>query len=250
MNIVIPMSGAGKRFLDAGYTDPKPFILVDGQPMIMRVTNNVSVRSSKNHNNIVWLVRTEHLDRAQDIQQEMRDRNIIPNATYNIIKVSGLTQGAACTVLMASGIINNDQPLIIANSDQLTDSSVDGFVEYCQKNNADGGIITFRSSADKWSYVRLDKQGILVDEVAEKVVISNLATLGIYYFRRGSDFCSAAVKSIRYNMRHRNEFYVAPVFNEMILLGKRIYHYEIPDYCAHGLGTPEDLERYLLHGRQ
>jgi dTDP-glucose pyrophosphorylase len=158
-----------------------------------------------------------------------------------IVSVTGVTEGAACTVLLAKESINNDEELIIANSDQWVNWNNQHFLSYLREKNADGGIVTFIATHPKWSFVKINEEG-LVTEVAEKKPISNIATVGIYYFKKGSDFVQAAEQMISKDIRTNNEFYVAPVFNEMIASGKKILTYPIAE--MRGLGTPEDLKRF------
>jgi len=160
-----------------------------------------------------------------------------------IIQVDRVTEGAACTALLARDLINNDDELVIANSDQWIDWDSRHFLAYMRARHADGGILTFFSTHPKWSFVRVDELSSRITEVAEKRPISNVATVGIYYFRRGRDFVAAADRMIQKNVRVNNEFYVAPTYNEMIADGKQIYPYPVAE--MKGLGTPEDLERFL-----
>ena len=104
--------------------------------------------------------------------------------------------------------------------------------------------MTFRSSHPKWSYARANEAG-RVFETAEKRVISDKATVGIYYFKKGNDFVFGAQSMIHKNIRHNNEFYICPVYNELIVSGKNIYIHDIPETLMHGLGTPEDLSLFM-----
>lgn len=230
MNIVIPMAGNGSRFRQAGYQDPKPMIPVNGIPMIELVVRNLNLDAQ-----YTFLVQSAHY-REYDLGTKLRD--IAPGC--NIVCVDAVTQGAACTTLLAAQYIDNDQPLVIANSDQFVEwNSRDCIAKF---QNFDAGIVTFRSQESKWSYAALDDQG-LVTEVAEKQVISDCATVGIYYWRQGCDYVKYARQMIDKNIRVNNEFYVAPVFNEAIQAGKRVVVSDAERMW--GLGTPEDLEYFL-----
>ena len=169
-------------------------------------------------------------------------RQLVPECT--LITLEHDTEGAACTVLLATAYIDGGEELVIANSDQLVDYDLNRFIEHARRSGADGSILTFEAVHPKWSYARVNDAG-LVTQVAEKRVISNHATVGIYYFRRGSDFVQAATSMIRKELRINNEFYVCPVYNELILADRKIIAHEIPEGAMHGLGTPEDLEIYL-----
>lgn len=232
MNVLIPMAGAGSRFEKAGYKFPKPLIDVRGKPMIQRVVENLNLDS-----NYIFITQSDHrikynLDTVLNL--------IAPSA--NIIDVNGITEGAACTTLLAKDIINNNNPLIIANSDQLIDWDSTAFMYKMQEQDLDAGILTFYSENPKWSFAKIDDHG-LVTEVAEKNPISNIATVGIYFWKKGSDYVKYAERMIEKNIRVNNEFYVCPVFNEAIIDGLKIKTFNIEK--MHGIGTPEDLDFYL-----
>jgi HAD superfamily hydrolase (TIGR01509 family) len=234
LNVVIPMAGNGSRFKEAGYSFPKPLIEVNGKPMIQAVVDNLNVQA-----NYTFIVQKEHYEKyTLKYLLEM----ISPSC--NIITVDSVTQGAACTVLLAKNIINNDQSLLIANSDQFVEWNSDDFYYNCENKNDDGCILTFESIHPKWSFAKIDKNGF-VTEVAEKKPISNNATVGIYYWKHGSDFVKYAEQMIQKNIRVNNEFYVCPVFNEAINDNKKIGVFNIDNMW--GLGTPEDLKCFLEH---
>ncbi len=237
LNIVIPMSGSGTSFIQAGYTFPKPLIDINGKPMIQLVIENLT---PKTEHKFILISKKEQYDKFSLHQ-------IFNNSTkgnYISIPLFGTTQGAVCSVLNAVDYINNDEELIIANADQVIDVDIDHFIKFARESKADGVIMTFNSHHPRWSYARVGKNGV-VYEVAEKKVISDQATVGIYYFKKGSSFVKAAFSLIEKNIRFNNDFYVCPVFNEMILSGGQVINWEIKQSQMHGLGTPEDLNRYL-----
>ena len=230
MNIVIPMAGQGSRFEQAGYTLPKPLIDVNGKPMIQLVVDSINVDA-----NYIFLVQKVHYERY-DLENVLS--TIAPNCT--IVQLNGVTEGAACSVLLASDYINNNDPLIIANSDQYIVWKPTACLEMF--SNFDAGILTFNASSTKWSYAKTNEQGLVI-EVAEKVVISDQATVGIYYWKHGKDFVKYANQMIDKNIRVNNEFYVCPVFNEAIQDGKQVVTSLVD--AMWGLGTPEDLGIFL-----
>jgi HAD superfamily hydrolase (TIGR01509 family) len=232
MNIVIPMAGAGSRFRDAGYTFPKPLIEVRGKPMIQVVVENINIDA-----NYIFIVQKSEREKYNlDTLLNL----IAPNCT--IIETDGVTEGAACTALLSKEFINNDDPLFFANSDQFVEWNSSDFLYNMQESNVDGGIVSFRSTHPKWSFAKIDESGF-VTEVAEKNPISDIATVGFYYWKHGSDFVKYAEQMIKKNVRVNNEFYVCPVFNQAIESGKKIKTFDIDKMW--GLGTPEDLEYYL-----
>lgn len=236
LNIVIPMAGAGTRFRAAGYSLPKPIIPIFGKPMISIVVKNLL---PKIEHRFIFLVQTEHYEKYQEIRDLV---NIDANSV--IIKIDGLTNGAAMTVLQAEKLINDENPLMIANSDQFIDFSIDEYLDEIVE--CDGAIMTMKASESKWSYVKLNNSGFII-EVKEKEVISNLATVGVYNFSKGSDFVSAAKKMIFNGDRVKNEFYVAPVYNYLIKDNAIIKNICIGESkgTMYGLGTPEDLNYFL-----
>jgi HAD superfamily hydrolase (TIGR01509 family) len=237
-NVVIPMAGSGSRFATAGYTFPKPLIDVNGKPMIEVVVNNLELDCKTAH--FIFIVQKVHYEQY-DLQNLLN--KLAPGC--DIIQLDGVTEGAACSVLKAKAIIDTDTPLIIANSDQFVewgDQGSSAFWYQCE--NVDGGIVTFTSSHPKWSYALLDDNGF-VKEVAEKKVISDHATVGIYYYRSGKDFVKYAEQMIAKNIRVNNEFYVCPVYNEFIQDGKKIKIVDIVRMW--GIGVPEDLTYFLNH---
>lgn len=232
LNVLIPMAGAGSRFEKAGYTFPKPLIEVHGKPMIQTVVDNLAVEA-----NYIFIVQKKHRNKYNlDSVLSL----IAPNC--KIVEVDGLTEGAACTTLIAEEYINNDSPLLMANSDQFVEWSSSKFMYKMQEQNLDGGILTFNSTHPKWSYAKINENN-LVTEVAEKKPISDNATVGVYFWKKGSDYVKYAKQMISKNIRTNNEFYVCPVFNEAIQDGKKISTYNIEKMW--GLGTPEDLEIFI-----
>jgi len=232
LNVLIPMAGAGSRFTDAGYTFPKPLIEVRGKSMIQVVVDNIGLDA-----NYHFVVQKEHREKYNlDTMLNLIAENC------KVIEVDGLTEGAACTALLAKKFINNNQPLFFANSDQWVDWDPVEFMYKMQETKSDGGIVTFEANHPKWSFAKTNNDGI-VTEVAEKKPISTNATVGYYYWKHGSDFVKYAEEMIRKNIRVNNEFYVCPVYNQAIEDGKIIRISRAK--AMWGLGTPEDLDYYV-----
>ncbi len=237
INIVIPMAGAGSRFVNAGYKTPKPFIDVLGKPMIVRVMENLSYPDAK----YILVIRKEHMEVESDLVEEIkRNFNVV------FIPIDKLTEGSASTVLYARKYINNKTPLLVANSDQLMDMEVADYINECKNRKLDGSILTFidKTRDIKWSFAKIDDDG-LVKEVKEKVGISDYATVGLYYFTKGKDFVNSAIDMIIENDRVNGEFYTCPVYNYIIKDNGKIGIYNIDFNQMHGLGTPDDLNKYL-----
>lgn len=232
MNVLIPMAGHGSRFAQAGYTFPKPLIEVNGKPMIQVVVENLNLEA-----HFIFMVQKEHYEKYQ--LQYMLNM-IAPGC--DIVQVDGVTEGAACTTLLAKELIDNENPLLIANSDQFVEWNSNECLYAFTADGIDGGLLTFNSVHPKWSYAKLDEQGF-VAEVAEKKPISDIASVGIYYWKRGADYVRYAEQMIVNNIRTNNEFYCAPVFNEAIHDGKKIRVKNVE--AMWGLGTPPDLQHFL-----
>ena len=234
MNILIPMAGAGSRFKKVGYRKPKPLIDVSGKPMIQRVIENINLPE---HNHI-FIMQKAHSENNPEIKQFLS--RSVKNST--VVEIEGLTEGAACTTLLARKYINNDEELLIANADQWVDWNSKHFLQYSQK--FDGVIPYFLSDSPKHSYSKINFQTKLVTQVAEKQVISNLATVGLYYWNSGKTYVECAESMIAKNIRFNNEFYICPVYNELIhQLNGDVSLY--PVYEMRGMGTPEELELFL-----
>jgi hypothetical protein len=234
MNVLIPMAGAGSRFAQAGYTFPKPLIEVNGKPMIQVVVENLNVDA-----HFIFLVQKEHYEKY-NLKQLLN--LIAPDC--DIIQVDGITDGAARTTLLAKDYINNDQPLLMANSDQFVEWNSNEVLYAFSADDIDGGIVTFKATHPKWSFAKIGDDG-LVSEVAEKNPISDNATVGIYYWKKGSDYVKYAEQMIEKDIRTNGEYYVCPVFNEAIVDGLKIRNKEIAKMW--GIGTPEDLNYFLEH---
>jgi NDP-sugar pyrophosphorylase family protein len=239
LQIVVPMAGRGSRFASAGFTTPKPLIPVGGRPMIQWVIENI--RPQRAHR-FIFLCLAEHLEKFPEVPAELL--RICPGC--EIIPVRAVTEGAACTVLLAREFINSDDPLMIANSDQIVDLNIDEYLAAGDAPEVAGLIMTFWSDHPKWSYCRLRPDGT-VSEVVEKKVVSNEATVGIYNFRRGRDYVRAADAMIGANLRVNNEFYVAPTYNQLIAEGARIVTMKTGrEYDGmYGLGIPDDLTFFM-----
>ena len=232
LNVLIPMAGAGSRFVTAGYTFPKPLIDVNGKPMIQLVVENLNIDA-----NYIYVVQKAHREK---FNLDTLLNLITPNCT--IVEVDGVTDGAACTALLAKEFIDSGNPLFFANSDQFVEWDSNEFFYKMNENDCDGGIPVFHSTHPKWSFAKLDDDGY-VTEVQEKNPISNLATIGFYYWKKGSDFVKYAEQMIDEDIRVNGEFYVAPVYNIGINDGIKVRTFDTPKMW--GLGDPDALDYFL-----
>ena len=238
LNIVIPMAGAGSRFKLAGYPLPKPLIDVHGIPMIAAVIKNLT---PKTEHKFIFVCQKEHEDKYKIASML---ESLVPSC--EVLFIDGITNGAAETVLIAKGSIDNSDPLMIANSDQLVDFPIDTYLERFQESVDDGFIMCMTSQSPKWSYLKFDENN-KIEQVIEKEVVSSEATVGIYNFRQGKDFVDCALEMIRLERKVKNEYYVAPVYSELVSRGGKVGFMNIGDEYQSmiGLGVPEDLELFL-----
>jgi NDP-sugar pyrophosphorylase family protein len=236
INVVIPMAGLGQRFVAAGYDRPKPFIEVEGRTLVELVLENMAMPRAR----YILVARAEHLQSHPAVFERLAaTRDVV------IVTLSRVTEGAACTVLEAAAHLESDCPLLIANSDQYVEMAIADLVEDARARSLDGSILTFVEPGrdPKWSYAAIGPDG-LVTRVAEKIAISEHATVGVYYFAHGKAFVAAARRMVAADQRVNGEFYVCPVYNQLLAAGARIGIYDVPTERMHGLGTPEDLERF------
>lgn len=238
LSIVVPMAGRGERFVRRGFGDPKPLIPVFGREMISWVVANL--RPTSTPHRFIFICLEEHLKLFPLITTLTRSAR-----ECTIVAIPEVTAGAAVTVLAAREYIEHDSPLMIANCDQLVRVSMDRYLDQMDVGRYDGLIMTMRATDSKWSFVRRNASGAVV-EVAEKRPISDEATVGIYNFRRGADFCRAADAMVRKQLTTNGEYYVAPTYNELIAEGMRIGAYALrePTEAMFGIGTPEDLDTF------
>lgn len=238
LNIVVPMAGRGSRFASAGFTDPKPLIPLHGVPMIRVVIANLTPATA---HRFIFICQREHYH-AYGLDRLLPEWTADPQ----VVLLDGVTEGAACTVLAARALIDNDQPLMIANSDQYIAASIDAYLDDMEQRRLDGLIMTMTADDPKWSFAATTPEG-MVTRVVEKQVISRDATVGIYNFAHGNDFIAAAEQMIADDERVNGEFYVAPVYNRLVAMNRKIGIYGIgtDGNGMHGLGTPDDLAAFL-----
>lgn len=234
VNVLITMAGAGSRFSRAGFTTPKPLIPVKGRAMVEWAMESFNFLSWHKNKKFIFLVLKEHVEKY-NLDRELKK---LFGAQVEIISVPAVTLGQAETALLAAPYINNFQKLFIYNCDTYSESPIWDLI---LKEDPDGIIPCFESSDPKYSYVRLDEFGYAA-EVAEKKVISKLATTGMYYFKRGADFINSALAQKANGEKQNGEFYVGPCYNQMIYSGKRIKTVEASKNYV--LGTPEELNNF------
>lgn len=236
VNILIPMGGKSEFFDSHEYVYPRSLIEIHGKTMIQRVIENYAELDDKNFIFVVNQVdcETYHLDSVL---------KLLTDEKCDIVKLSGSTKGATCSALMAIELINNESPLIIANGDQVIEVSFAQIEKFFEAEEIDAAVITFESIHPKWSFIRADKSNRVI-EAAEKKPLSKNAIAGFYYFSKGQDFVSAAMQSIVKDAHVNDIFYIAPVLNELILMGKQIGFHAINASAYHSFYSPAKIAEY------
>lgn len=244
LNILIPMGGIGD-FGSEEYRYPKPLIEVNGKPLIELVIAGLD--HIKGEKRFIFIVN------AADCQKYHLDNvlQLITDGRGIVIPLEKETAGAVCSALMAIDHIDNDDALMISNGDHIFDYDLNHAISEFESRGVDAGTVCFDSVHPKWSFVRLDQENKII-ETAEKRPLSRNAIAGLYYFRHGSDFVRAAMKTIEKDASVNGHFYVAPTLNELVLEGKNLEIHAIPSSKYHNFYSPHKLREYedLLKSRQ
>lgn len=237
LNIVIPMAGKSVFFEDKAFRFPKPLIEIEGRPMLERVLANLKTIAAEKR--FIFMLNRDdvlhyHLD---DVIRLLTDSSSI------IVVQKGETHGAPCSALLAMEHFNSSDPMIICNADSIIEHDLNKVLRTFESQNADAGTICFDSVHPQWSYVLSDEDG-WVAEAAEKRPISTNAIAGFYYFRRGSDFVTAAFNCIEKEASVNGRYFTSLTFNELILMGKKILMFKIPNNEYHSFYSPERIRLY------
>lgn len=237
MRTLVLMAGPDDVFVQAGYQYPKNLAEIDGEPLVQRVLEWLSPLREACTKFIVCL----RADEVRRFQTDATVRLLAPEAV--VVNVPSGTAGAACTALLAIEWIESDEPLVIVNGDIVLRVDLQAAIKWFGDRELDGGALVFESVHPRWSFVRVDKTGHVI-EAAEKKPISRLATAGVYYYAQGRAFVRAAMSMIRKDVKHDERFYICPAFNEMILEQARIGVYPIPRDAYFSLKGPHDVLAY------
>ena len=232
-NLLLPIAGRAQRFLDKGYTMPKPLIMSKDRHIIDWSMSSIDTSEC----NVIFAVRLEHINNfsIDDILRKKFGDDI------KIVVIDRVTDGSVSTCLLAKEYIDNDLPLIIYTPDvyfenQFAPSEIPKYV--------DGFLLTFKANSPAHSYVELDENGMAV-RTAEKEVISQNAAVGVYYYKTGKMFIKYAEEMISQNIRTKGEFYICPMYNQMIRDGLKVKIHQVEK--MHVLGTPPELEFFVEH---
>lgn len=232
------MSGSSQAFKEAGYSYPKNLAEMAGQPMIQHVMEALQPLKSIGATFICAVRRDENRKHHTGKVLQLMDPDI------TVLEINETTSGAACSALLAVDYINNNEPLIITNGDQIL-KGVDlaGIIRHFQREKWDAGVVVFEDIHPRWSFVKCNPEGMVI-ETAEKRPISKFATAGFYYFAKGSDFVRAAMEMLKKDAHLDGLFYICPTLNEMILKQARIGIHPIDRTGYRSLATPSDVQAY------
>ena len=236
MNILIPMAGEGSRFKIKGFDRPKPLIKINETCLIEKAVSTLGIDG-----NYIFITR-KYKDPNHNTELNNILKKIAPGC--KIYEIDYLTDGATATCLIAKELINNDEPLIITNCDQSLDWEANKFLSNIKNSNVDGCVVTYDSDNPKNSFIKLDNTG-KAEKIAEKEAISNLALIGLHYWKHGKDFVYSAESMIKQKQRSKSEYYIAPTYNVLISEGKKITNYHIDKNQYTSLGSPEDVTIYI-----
>lgn len=237
MNILVLMSGPSQAFKDAGHVFPKNLVEIAGQPLVQRVMAALRPLRVRGGRFLCLVSDAENRKYHTGAVIHLLD----PDAL--LILVRGDTAGAACSALLAAEHIDNEDSLVVVNGDQLIEVDLDSIIDGFEGRQLDGGIVVFEGVHPRWSFVKIDSEGFVI-EAAEKRPISRLATAGFYYFRHGCDFVKAATGMIKKDAQVDGRFFICPTYNELILGGCRVGVHKIAAASYRSLATPADTAAY------
>ena len=240
LNIVIPMAGLGSRFSKEGFKNIKPLIPLNGKTFIEWSIDSVDFNNIET--NFIFITLEEHYNLLFS-----HLKGIKPDCV--VLSVPKLTRGAVETALTAEKYINNDDPLIITNSDQIFEWNKDKYIEYLNETKTDADVIVVNADTDKFSYIQLDENNYGI-RLAEKEVISDNALVGIHYWRKGRYFVDSGKELIERDIRSKNEYYVSLSYNLLIEKKMKVTCYKLGEHEKYlSIGTPEQVYDYLDYKR-
>jgi hypothetical protein len=228
------MAGLGSRFTKVGINEPKPLIKVLGKTLIEHSISSFNVEGR-----FIFLTREfDNIDYNTELSALLT--HLRPESIE--IRIKNVTSGATETALLAIEHIDNDDPLVIYNCDQLITWNAEDFVKWIKKKNPDGALVLYNSTDPKNSFA--DVNSGRITKVVEKRAISNHALIGFHYWKRGSDFVkSAQMLMDNFRINGQPECYVSETYN--YLNDAKILPYHVADHVYVPLGTPEDVSRYI-----
>ena len=229
----MPMAGKGTRLQNFD-SYPKPLVKLLGKTIV-----EWSIKTLGLDGNYIFCCKKEHIENYE-IDKILK--KIVPKC--EIVSIDHQTRGTAESVLEASSLINNDEELIISDTDHYLNWDNEFFNKKIRTKNIDGCVMVFPEeyTSNKASYVKLDNEGFVI-ESAEKQVISKIATVGVHYFKKGSDFVKFSNEMINEKIEYNNEFYITPVYNLFVKAKKKIITMPVEKMWA--LGSTEEVNLFL-----
>ena len=236
VDILLPMASKSIFFKEEEYYYPKVLLDIKGKTMIQHSIENLS--SIKDHKNFIFIVREEDVTK---FHLESILKLLSPNS--KIITVRKETKGIVCSALMAIDMIDRERELIISNVDQIIDYDINKILENFRSRDLDAGVITFEEIHPRWSFVRHDEEGNVI-EVSEKRPISKDAIAGFFYFKNGQTFIDSAFKYLKRGQDINGKFYLAPALNELVLENKKIGSYKISNERYFTFYSPQKIKEF------
>ena len=237
LSIVIPMAGESIFYSTPDNHFPKPFYEVLGRPMIEVVVENLM--RIEGEKRFIFVINDND---AKKYRLDNVLRMLTKNQCEIVIQI-GSTKGAVCSLLLAVKHLNDNNPILISNADQVISHDLNSIVNFFDSSDLDGGVVCFDSVHPQWSYARVIQDNILI-ETTEKQPISRDAIAGLYFFSRGKDFVESAMDSITKGRSYDGVFYTSSVLNEMILRNKTLKIYRIKNDEYHSFYNPEKIHEY------
>lgn len=237
LHVIMPMAGAGSRFVNAGWSTPKPLIELDGQPLFKWAIDSVKIDNVPMKYSFV--VRQEHID---NYNIDTTIKSYFPEA--NVFAVEQTTRGAVETCLIAEPVIDDNDAVIVIDCDLKFKSKQfeQVIIDALKFDNIGGALVSFNSNSPKYSYAEIDSDGYVI-RTTEKEVISNNALCGAYFFSNGKSFKTIAHQILVEAEFNKPEYYVSLLYNYLLSAGKKIQMTSLDDYNSYG--TPDEIKKYM-----
>lgn len=235
IHLIMPMGGGGTRFGNKGFDVPKPLIELQGKPFFFWAAQ--SILKYIDVEDVIFVVLQEHIDK---FEIDRRIRDYYPNA--KIQALPHILNGAVLTCCEGIKAVYDDKPILFNDCDHAFVSN--RFYNYCklgQFDDIDGALLTFHSDSPNYSYVKFDTQGNVIGTV-EKIVVSNEAICGAYYFRNKNVFNEATVAYLK--KCTYKEYFISGVYNEMVQNKQKLATFSIEEHISFGTPNEYDIAAY------
>lgn len=234
MKVIITMAGEGSRFKKVGYKIPKHEIEIKGKSLF-----EWSMLSLKNFfdESFIFIVRENNYNKEN--LEYLCDKLGIKK--FKLKEINELTDGQATTAYLRNEDILEDEDVLIYNIDTYISGNE---IKKEELKKYDGYIPVFKSEGDKWSFIKLDNTGKIID-VVEKIRVSDLGSIGLYYFKAWRDYKEIYLNHKEKIKERYKEVYIAPMYHYLLKKNKEIGYIILKNENVHILGTPEDLKNFL-----